>query len=363
MLTLRVLPPRDDNDLVALYHDGLRRHWSAAAQRVSRLLAEAGQGGWTRSERRLLPCHVRRAGLSMRDRKGLHRLLNPAACPFVANPLKNKQLFARRARAAGLRIAEHCDLDRDNLGDWLATQSDIIAKPSFQSKGQGVERFQRIAFGWRGTGGDFSESAMIAHLNSLWRAGGVIQRRLPTHEALAGLSPGALPTLRVVTCLDEQRVPEACGLALRLSAGGSRPVDNFNAGNLVLAVTDDGCCSSAWTGGGEADLARHDRHPKTDAPIAGEVIPDLDAAVAMARSAHLPFAGNFNVIGWDIGLTAEVPVLIEGNWNPGTDILQLVMGQGLSDMRIGDLYRHHLSSLPADRWHGAHVVEWERRRA
>lgn len=65
----------------------------------------------------------------------------------------------------------------------------------------------------------------------------------------------------------------------------------------------------------------YERHPKTNAPIMGTTVPDLDAAVALACIAHQLFAQGFTVIGWDIGLTAEGPVLIEGNWNPGTVLL------------------------------------------
>lgn len=359
MLTIRAVPHRDENSLLAAYHAGLRRHWPLGARALAALLARAGRGGWSAPERLLLSDAVRRAGLSMRDRKGLHRLLNPAAFPIAASPLKNKQLFARVAQQAGLPVAAACDPARDDLGDWLSGESDIIAKPSFRSKGQGVERFQRSADGWHGVGGPIADAALQTRLRTLWRAGGVIQRRLPTHAALADLSPGALPTLRVVTCLNETGAPEACGLALRLSAGGGRPVDNFNAGNLVLGIDDEGRCLTAWLGGSEQPTA-HDRHPTTGVAIAGTPVPDLSEAIALACRAHCAFAG-FIVIGWDIGLTDDGPMLVEGNWNPGTDILQLVSGRGLADTRLGALYRHHLERLSVESWRAARVVQWDRR--
>ena len=318
-----------------------------------------GRGGWSAAERFLLPAPVRQSGLSMRDRKGLHRLLNPAAFPFGGNPLKNKQLFAAKAEGVGLPIPPSCPVVAGNLSDWLASETDIIAKPSFRSKGQGVERYQREGQGWRGPSGAVGDTELRARLLDLWRKGGVIQRRLPTHESLAPLSPGALPTLRVVTCLDEGGLPEACDLALRLSAGGPRPVDNFNAGNLVLGIDEQGYCGVAWRSAGGRPVAL-ERHPATGAKIMGAAVPDLGEAIALAVRAHRAFA-DFTVIGWDVGLTCAGPVLVEGNWNPGTDILQLVSGRGLSDTRLGDLYRHHLAHVPVERWQGAQVVEWDRR--
>ncbi len=361
MLTLRAVPRRDENSLLVTYHARLRRNWPVSERAFARLLAIMGRGGWSLFERQLLPEAVRLHGLSMRDRKGLHRLLNPAAFPAAANPLKNKQLFARVTRDAGLPVAVACDLDRDDLAVWLAGETDIIAKPSFRSKGQGVERFQRQGADWRGAEGPVDEAALHERLKELWRAGGVIQRRLPTHAMLADLSPGALPTLRVVTCLDENGTPEVCGLALRLSAGGARPVDNFNAGNLVLGIDEAGHCLTAWLSGGKDPPTSHDRHPLTGAAITGAPVPDLVDAIALARRAHLPFVEGFTVIGWDVGLTDAGPVLIEGNWNPGTDILQLVSGQGVSDTRLGALYRHHLARIPVERWRTARAMQRDRR--
>ena len=360
MLTIRAVPPRDENSLLAAYHGGLRAHWAAPERALSQGLVRMGRGGWSAAERKLLPDAVRRSGLSMRDRKGLHRLLNPAAFPFIANSLKNKQLFATVAAQADLPIAPCCDPVAQDLAEWLGRETDIIAKPSFRSKGQGVDRYQRQGATWRGAAGPISDGALRARLAELWREGGVIQRRLPTHAALQSLSPGALPTLRVVTCLDESGAPEACDLALRLSAGGARPVDNFNAGNLVLGIDTQGTCMAAWRGGAIQPTA-HERHPATGERIVGTSVPDLAEAIALALRAHKAFAAGFTVIGWDVGLTRDGPMLIEGNWNPGTDILQLVNGQGVSDTRLGALYRHHLERLPIARWRGAQVVEWDRR--
>lgn len=360
MLTLCAVPPQDDNSLLAAYHGGLRAHWPRGARLLSHWLAAMGQGGWSASERLLLPDSVRRSGLSMRDRKAVHRLLNPAAFPLAANPLKNKQLFALKAQEAGLPIPPACDPEAQDLADWLARESDIIAKPSFRSKGQGVERYIREGERWRGPSGAISDTQLRARLIALGRKGGVIQRRLATHERLSDLSPGALPTLRVVTCINEDGLPEACDLALRLSAGGPRPVDNFNAGNLVLGVDSAGCCMAAWRRSGQAVVAL-ERHPVSGAPIKGVPVPDLADAIALALRAHRAFADGFTVIGWDVGLTPGGPVLVEGNWNPGTDIVQLVSGRGVSDTRLGALYRHHLAHLPVERWRRVQVMAWDLR--
>lgn len=361
MLTLRALPLRSDggNPLLRAYHDGLARHWTPVQRLMGHILSVIALGGWSRDERLYLGAAVRRQGLSMRDRKGLYRLLNPAAFPLTTNPLKNKQLFARMA--VGLPLPDACDLDVDDLDTWLAGQDDIIAKPSYRSKGQGVARFTRDGDRWRSDARRITTPLLAAHLRRIWRQGGVIQTRLPTHAALVDLSPGALPTLRVVTCLNEEGVPEICDVALRLSAGGPRPVDNFNAGNLVLAVDADGRCDTAWRSGGKRVPSRHRRHPATGATIEGMGLPDYAAARALAIQAHGQFRHGFTLIGWDIGLTAQGPVLIEGNWNPGTDIVQLVNGRGVGESRLGVLCGHALGRLTSADWRAARAVQRDRR--
>ncbi|MEC3951334.1 sugar-transfer associated ATP-grasp domain-containing protein [Sphingobium sp. HWE2-09] len=361
MLTLRALPLRGENAnaLLRAYHDGLVRHWTPTQRLVGHMLAALGRGGWSSAERRYLDDAVRTQGISMKDRKGLHRLLNPGAFPLSINTLKNKQLFA--TVATGLPLPDACDPDAIDLDAWLDGQDDIIAKPSYQSKGQGVERFVRQGKAWRNGDVTLTTVQLAVSLRALWRRGGVIQQRLPTHAALADLSPGALPTLRIVTCLNEDGHPEICDMALRLSAGGPRPVDNFNAGNLVLAVDADGRCGPAWRSGGRQAPTRHSRHPSTGAPIEGVMLPDHAAAQRLAIRAHDRFRTGFTLIGWDIGLTAQGPVLIEGNWNPGTDILQLANGRGVADSRLGALYRHGLGRLTAADWRAARVVQRDRR--
>lgn len=372
VLTLRAIPPRliggsgrEESDLAAHYFGQLWRHWSLAdratalALSASEALRCAGgnwRHGWDRQEQQLLAgSGGSGAHLGMKARKGLHRLLNPGAFPFEANPLKNKHLFAARATAAGLPIPVSFSGNEAALPGWLAREEAVIAKPNYSSKGAGIVGFRRIDGRW-------PEADIEARLLALWQQGSVVQRLYPPHAALQFLSPGALPSLRVMTCVNEAGAIEECGVVLRLSAGGPRPVDNFNAGNIVVAVDGEGRCGRAFRRT-PAGLTALCQHPVTGEAIGGTLIPDVAAAITLSIRAHMAVREGFRVIGWDVGLTAGGPILIEGNWNPGTDILQLVSGTGLGDTRLGALYRHHLATLPADAWRAARPIEREPVRA
>ncbi len=404
MFTLRVPPPRLLRDragdtLMAVYHRALWGHWGPADRAIGLLLTActgaARPSRWNGRWNALSQADLRLAGgatmlddyVGMADRKGVHRLLNPAAFPLRTNLLKNKHLFAATCAAAGLPVPDTFAGTADALTGWLDRHAAVMVKPNYASKGAGIVRYDR---------GRAWSPAVVDKIAAA--KGAIVQQALLTYPGLADLSPGALPTYRIMTILDERGAIEACDVLLRLSRGGGRPVDNFNAGNLVAGIGEDGRIGAAFgrvapprngegdhpqnIGGafstvaqappplcerspspfrGGTEVACYDSHPLTGAVIAGIPAPLLAEARALAMTAHEQLGEGFTVIGWDIGITAQGVVLIEGNWNPGTDVLQLVSGQGLTATRLGRLYRHHLDSLPPDRWRQAKPLSRDRR--
>lgn len=348
MPILHSLPRKEhpENRLLALYHEGLRRHWGRGNIALATALGLVGLGtGWSRAERRFLSDEIRASGMSMADRRGVHRLINPAGYPLAGNVLRNKRLFADHVRAHGLASPDTFNPSAGALADWLQGQQEIVAKRGYSSKGKGVVAFDQ-ADGWR-----------IRQIEDVLAKHGVVQERLKPHAALEGLSPGALPTLRVVTCLDEGGAPEAAAVVLRLGGGGPRPVDNFNAGGLAVRVDADGRCAIAYRASGSSTEELR-VHPANGETIVAREVPDFAEAIGLARRAHATLPRGYTVVGWDIGLSDRGPLLIEGNWNHGTDIVQLVGGKGLDRMRLGELYRFHLRRLPPEAWRSARPVEW-----
>jgi hypothetical protein len=379
---LRPIPPAliermDEADLRGLYYARLWSGWSERERAASLLLSCKNAVGALTARRRFgrraldawrlgfapgmlaeIDARIRpdaRLGafLDQDERKGLHALINRGALPFDANPLKNKRRFEAFCRGAGLPVAATLAEDLPEGIDGL------IVKPQYGSKGKGVRRFERGDDGaWVATDGSerMEPSALPQWVARQGAAGFLVQERLRTEPALLPLSPGALPTLRVTTCLDERGVPEVADVALRLSMAADRAADNFNADNLVCAVAAHGELGPALrrVAGGFEELAAH---PTTRAPIAGERLAAIEAARTLAITAHEPLADGFTVIGWDIGLTDKGPVLIEGNWNPGYNVMQLVHGRGIGEMRLGELYRFHLERLPDAAWAAAGPIQ------
>jgi len=118
---------------------------------------------------------------------------------------------------------------------------------------------------------------------------------------------------------------------------GGNIADNFWRGNLVGAV-DVASGEVVRTVRGtstamEIDLA----HPNTGAQITGTVLPDWEAALAIAREGAAKLPG-IRTQSWDIALTDRGPVILESNYGGDLNLAQLAWGKGMLDSD----YRAHL---------------------
>jgi hypothetical protein len=187
-----------------------------------------------------------------------------------------------------------------------------------------------------------SAEALLTHLQKRAKCcATIVQKRIAPHAALADLTTGALPTVRITTCLNERGEPEVVGGVFRMAIGGNRTVDNLHAGGIASNVSlDDGTLSRASDLGMNARLGWLDRHPDTNAPVAGRALPMWSETKALAIRAHRVFADRV-LVGWDIAMTDDGPVIVEGNSSPDLDILQR-FGVPICSSRFGDLLAWHL---------------------
>jgi hypothetical protein len=149
--------------------------------------------------------------------------------------------------------------------------------------------------------------------------------------------------VRALTILGEGGRPEVVATVFRMSVGANRTVDNIHAGGLACAVSlDDGVLGMASNLGSDAWLGWHSRHPTTGAQIEGMPLPFWGEVKMLAVRAHLTVEGRI-VIGWDIAIAEDGPIIIEGNRGPDMDLMQRFMETGFcGPHRFGELIAHHL---------------------
>ena len=216
-----------------------------------------------------------------------------------------------------------------------ASDRRLILKPQNDALGTGVRFVQLRSGGLFDIAGEPIDRREFEQrlYTDLERDDYLVQEFIQPSPTVAALGSGkALGTFRIVTYLHGGSVTSLYALS-RIPCG-SNPHDNFaggNTGNLIARVD----CATGTLGPayGRRDprfsrlLEQFDSNPDTGRPIAGIRIPgwpQVRATVEQAAS-HFP---SLPVLGWDIALAAQGPVIIEANSNPDIIGSQVASGVG-----------------------------------
>jgi hypothetical protein len=263
------------------------------------------------------------------------------------SPLSDKVAFAKRCEASGVRcVSTTLYLDRNTAPDVSALPDcDLFVKPARGRGGKGAERWDRVGpLIWSHDGETLDQVRLIEHLRARAQSTPfIVQRRIAPHPDLAPLTSGALPTVRALTCLNERNNPEVVAAVFRMSFGSSRTVDNIHAGGLACRVAlESGILGPASNLGSDARLGWHGKHPTTGAQIESTLLPFWEELKALAIKAHEAFADRV-MVGWDIAIDPDGPIIVEGNGSPDVDLMQRFMELGFCHQhRFGELLAHHL---------------------
>lgn len=244
---------------------------------------------------------------------------------------------------------------RNGIAEYRASpedlDTDLFVKLVDGKGGKGAERWDLIApETYRNSDGrELSREKLFMRLaaKSLEEPR-FVQPRIRNHPALDPFTNGALSTIRVLTCLNERGEPEVIGAAMRMAVGSNHTVDNLHAGGIAAAVDlATGTLGSASNLGSNCRLGWIDRHPDSDAQIAGFRLLGWDDVRLFALRARTAF-GDRVLVGWDIAITIGGPILVEANGGPDLDIIQRVARHGLMASRLGTLLAFHLSQFGLD---------------
>lgn len=272
-----------------------------------------------------------------------------------ASELNNKALFAEHCREHQIRTPPVLAVLRGGEVEYCALpaefETNLFVKPVVGRGGKGAERWDLVGPAtYRSTSGkDLSREQLCGRLCEQSRQGSLlVQQRLKNHPELEPLNNGALSTVRVLTCLNEHGEPEVVGAAMRMAIGANHVVDNLHAGGIATAVDlETGVLGAASNLGADARLGWMDQHPVSGAQITGTRLPMWVEVREFALRAHRAF-GDRVLVGWDIAITADGPVLVEGNGCPDLDIMQRFVRSGLMAARLGALLAFHVSQLGLD---------------
>lgn len=158
------------------------------------------------------------------------------------------------------------------------------------------------------------------------RSGYLFQTRLAPHPALEPIAGPAVGCLRILTLHRGDHIEVAYAVwkapALRATA------DNFwRPGNMIVDVDVDTGVARRCQRASGAQAETLQNHPGTGAAIAGATLPIWSDACETARRAAELFPLT-PIIGWDMALTPDGPVIIEANTNPHHTLHQMAARRG-----------------------------------
>jgi hypothetical protein len=291
-------------------------------------------------------------------KRGLYDLLRGAlSSAETTDALSDKALFAAHCEAFGVPAVSvaataTAGTIKGAAGvDRLPHQS-LFFKPLRGAGGRGAERWVYGEDGmYHGADGEtLDDAALVRRAKHLSRKESYVIRRYVTqHRDIADLSAGALSTVRVLSCLDENGRPEVTHAVLRMASNPDAVVDNFHAGGVAAKVdVCDGTLGRASDMGLTATSRWWESHPVTGARITGRKLPLWDEVLQVAQRAHAAFSDQV-AVGWDIAVLDDGPSLVEGNKSPDLDIVQRIYEEPVGNSRFGELLAFHVARAVAAR--------------
>lgn len=305
-LRIRVENLKDASQMVA--QETGDSEWKVAADIVQCRLR------WGASRNDYLALRFFELSRSQRSTYVVHRLAKKLEAKYN-NPqfirfFENKVLFATKFEDFfGRDWVSLEGLDFDTFRRFVAGKRYIIYKPLTLLQGIGVEKLDIEAFG--------DESILYQYLKDKYGNSGIIEDWIVQHDAISKIYDKAVNPVRIITVLQDG---DCNILHATLTIGNGREISNAARGDMVapISLTSGEIKFPAQDGTGQI----YDKHPITGHTIPGFEIPYWDDIIELVDHASR-VVPEIGYVGWDVGVTPEGPMLIEGNHNPGHTYQQL----------------------------------------
>lgn len=168
---------------------------------------------------------------------------------------------------------------------------------------------------------DYSE--LVGVQGNVQEGAYILQRKVFQSNEMNDLNPHAINTLRIVTVNKNGQCYVFSSL-LRVGTSKSGNVDNWAAGGLAIGIQDSGYLKKYGFYKPAYGL-KESVHPDTGIKFTTFKVPQFKEACEIACKAHKIFF-NVRAIGWDIAITEDGPVFIEGNDNFEISLIQACDG-------------------------------------
>ncbi len=235
--------------------------------------------------------------------------------------LRDKFVFGQFLTSLQFATPKNIALLDQNGVTWLSTMTTEPLTALTKDAETIVNGFCKKVFGSQGSGAFplylkdgklYNKDAEITvdQLKEKLKGQYLFQERIVQHPKMAGLHPASVNTIRMITFNNGGKV-DVLSAVIRIGARGKN-VDNWASGGIIVAIdiqtgklAKEGKFKVAYGG-------RATQHPDTGIIFEDFEIPFFKESIELTCRLHSYFYG-IHSIGWDIGITANGPVFIEGN--------------------------------------------------
>ena len=194
-------------------------------------------------------------------------------------------------------------LNENNYNDFLdffKQNKVIIVKPIDGEGGKGIEKYEYIN----------DEESKIVYSSLLFKKQLLVEQCIKQHPDMNKLYNKSVNTLRMFTFYKDG---QAYFLQAILKVGNGGVVDNFSSGGMYTYVDDEG---TVYAEAIDQMDNKYYKHPISNETIVGFKVPMFKEAVRMVKEAA-KVVTEMGYIGWDVAISEDGPVLVEGNCYPG----------------------------------------------
>jgi hypothetical protein len=268
--------------------------------------------------------------------------------------LDNKLTFAAFCKGIGVRTPPILGIARGGVltleeGAESRLDQDLFIKPVKCKGSRGIDVFRNVGAGryQDQTGQELDRATLIdrvAEASKLDIGALMVQQRLVNHPDIADLADRSLMAIRVITCksdLDQSAIVTYAFIRIITRLEPHWPV------TYELGISVDLATGRLGPATGDKErwlLCWWDVHPVTGAQVTGRQVPHWDEIKAIALKAHNASQGRL-LVGWDVAVTPDGPLLLEGNSYPDVDFPQRVCRVGIGESPLGAPFHAALLDL------------------
>ncbi len=259
-----------------------------------------------------LSLEEKRAYLTDTEATLLMRPYNAASEPYLKDKVCFLKTFSDFVRRDWLYLPE---ATAGEFAGFVHRHGSVALKPPLSSWGIGFRKLtaEELAGQEERVFQELAEEGYLA------------EEFLQSDPALAKYHPDSLNTLRVITFRNGERFT-VFGAGLRVGNKGLH-VDNAHGGGIFCEIDPD--TGLIITDGLDEHGNAYLSHPMTGVPFRGQQIPYWPEIIDLCRRASLTLP-CLHVVGWDVAILPGGQLeLIEGNHNPGMNIIQAAYKHGV----------------------------------